>query len=172
MLLGVLDEGDGEGTVVLGDDGEGDAVDGDGALDDGVAEDVRGCAVAGEEGVLLRGEGEEGAGGLDDAADEVAGEAAGELEGALQVDGVAGEELAEVGAAVGLGHAVEVEGLFVEVDDGEVDAVDGDGVAEVGAAEAALAGDAQAAAVGLFDGADLFDDAGEHGGASNLELRA
>ena len=90
-------------------------------------------------------------------------DAAGELERAFEVDGIAGAEVAEVAAAVGLGHDVCGEAFFVEVLGGEVDAVDGDAVAEVGPPEHHPGADGEIAFAGFPYRPDLFNDAGEHG---------
>ena len=164
MLLCVLHQRDAEGGLILGDDGEAGAVHGDGALDDAMAEDIRRRLIAGDHRVPLRREGEEGAGGFRHATDEVPGQAIGEGEGALKVHGIVRLELAQVGAAVGLRHAIEVERLPAHTHDRKVNAVDGDGVARVGTGEDLLAGDDETALISLTDGANLFDDAGEHGG--------
>ena len=96
---------------------------------------------------------------LDDAAQQVPTDAAGEGEGALEVHGVAGLEVAEVGALVGLFHDVGEEAVLVEVDGGEVAAVDRDRVAEVGAPGDLLRVEHEPSRRDLADGAYFFDDA-------------
>ena len=93
-----------------------DAVDGDRALHDDVAQDLRRRLEARDDRLALRRERLDGAGGLDDAADEVPAEAPGQGQGALQVDRVADLEVAEVGAPVGLVDDVGVEAVLIEVD--------------------------------------------------------
>src|SRR5205823_7296032 len=104
---------------------EGNAVDGDRPFDNDVAEDVWRSLEAGDDRVVGRREGVESAGMLNNAAHEVPAKTPGEGEGALEVDGIAGLEVAEIGAAVGLVDNVRGESVLVEVDGGEVTAVDG-----------------------------------------------
>src|SRR3990172_8613168 len=164
MLLREVHERHAERRLVLGDDGEAGAVHRYRALDDAVTEDIRRRLIAGDYGVLLRRQRDQRPRGLRHAPHDVAGEPVRGPDGAFQVHRVAGLELAQVGAPVRLRHAVEVERLPVHVRHGEVNTVQPDGVAQRGAFPHFPAGDDQAAAVRLADGAYLFDDAGEHGG--------
>src|SRR6266699_2437424 len=85
-----------------------------------------------------------------------------EGQSALEVDGIAGLEVAEVSTAVGLVDDVCGEAVLVEVDGGEVAAVDGDGIAQVGAPGHLLGVNDEPTGPNASDGADLFDYTGEH----------
>ena len=140
-------------------DGQGHAGDGDGAL---LRE--QGCQFGGQgeaQGAprLVRGDGGEGTDRIHVALHDVSVEAAAGGQATLQVDGIAGGQVAEVGAAQGLAHGVgaELAGLqTVEVDGGEADTVDGEraAVLEVGDDIAGVEG--QVGCVATLDGGDGF----------------
>ena len=119
----------------------------------------------------MRGDGCEGTHRIHVTLHDVTVEAATGGQAALQVDGVAGVQVAEVGAAQGLTHGVgaELAGLqLVEVDSGEAYTVDGEGatVFEVGDNVTGVEG--QVGCVATFDGGDGFygaegaNDSGKH----------
>ena len=119
----------------------------------------------------MRGDGCEGAHRIHVALHDVTVEAATGGQAALQVDGVAGVQVAEVGAAQSLTHRVgaELAGLqLVEVDSSEAYTVDGEGatVFEVGDDVTGVEG--QVGCVATFDGGDGFygaegaNDSGKH----------
>src|SRR3972149_8706629 len=111
MLLREAHERYAEGRLVFGDDGEAGAVHRYRALDDAVTEDIRRRLIAGDYGVLLRRQREQRPRGLRDTPHDVAGEPVRGANRALQVHRVAGLQPAQVGTAVRLRHAVEVERL-------------------------------------------------------------
>ena len=119
----------------------------------------------------MRGDGCEGTHRIHVTLHDVTVEATARRQAALQVDGVAGVQVAEVGAAQGLTHRVgaELAGLqLVEVDSGEAYTVDGEGatVFEVGDNVTGVEG--QVGCVATFDGGDGFygaegaNDSGKH----------
>ena len=119
----------------------------------------------------MRGDGCEGTDRIHVPLHDVTVEAATGGQAALQVDGVAGVQVAEVGAAQSLTHRVgaELTGLqLVEVDSGEAYTVDGEGatVFEVGDDVTGVEG--QVGCVATFDGGDGFygaegaNDSGKH----------
>ena len=142
-----------------GGDGQGHAGDGDGAL-----LRQQGCQFGGQvetQGAprLVRGDGCEGTDRIHVALHDVPVEAAAGGQATLQIDAVAGVQVAEVGAAQGLAHGVgaELAGLqLVEVDSGEAYTVDGEGAAvfEVGDDIAGVEG--QVGCVATLDGGDGF----------------
>ena len=154
-----------------GGDGQGHARNSDGAL---LGE--QGCQFGGQvetQGAprLVRGDGCEGTYRIHVALHDVTVEAATGGQAALQVDGVTGVQVAEVGAAQSLPHRVgaELAGLqLVEVDSGEAYTVDGEGatVFEVGDDVTGVEG--QVGCVATFDGGDGFygaegaNDSGKH----------
>ena len=93
-------------------------------------------------------------------------EAAARGHGALEIDAAAGVECAQRTAIERLGHDVDGERIVGLFHDGETDAVDGDRipVGRIGGDQRAAYGDPRGV-VQVFpghDGAEFFDDAGEH----------
>ena len=100
------------------------------------------------------------------ALDEVAAEARTDLESALDVDGVARGEGAEIGEAEGLLEEIEVGGVGRGVDDGKAAAVDGDAFAEGEVGGEGNGGECEAGTLGsgleVRDAGGGFDDSSEH----------
>ena len=154
-----------------GGDGQGHARNSDGAL---LSE--QGCQFGGQvetQGAprLVRGDGCEGTDRIHVALHDVTVEAATGGQAALQVDGVAGVQVAEVGAAQSLTHRVgaELAGLqLVEVDSGEAYTVDGEGSAVFEVGDNVTGVEGQIGCVATFDGGDGFygaegaNDSGKH----------
>ena len=104
---------------------------------------------------------------VDVAADQVTAQAGGRGQGFFQVDRAAALQVVEGGALEGFAADVGPETVARQVDSRQADAVDGNAVAEFDVAQVKLAGldvDAHVTALGgqATDGADGFDDAGEH----------
>ncbi len=155
--------------LVVGDrhDGERDAVDGDRPLVDQVAAHPVGEADLDDLPVLAGGAGQDLAGAVDVALDDVPAEPLLRGDRALEVDPGAGPERPERGLVERLAHHVGGEDLAVVAHDREAAAVDGDRVAVARVGDDQRPAHAQAYGVALvldgLDGAELLDDPGEHG---------
>ena len=140
-------------------DGQGHARNSDGAL---LSE--QGCQLGGQvetQGAprLVRGDGSEGADRIHVALHDVPVEAATGGQATLQVDGIAGGQVAEVGAAQGLAHGVgtELAGLqLIEVDGGKTDTVDGERAAVLKIGDDIASVESQVGCVATLDGGDGF----------------
>src|SRR5699024_2879591 len=167
---GLGDEPDRDLVAVDRGDGEAHAVHGEGALGHDVAGQAtrQGEAQQGGAGVLLAPD--DLADPVDVALHDVAVEAAVGPHAALEVHGVAGGEVPEGGRGEGGGDDVGAPVLALDRSDGQAAAADGDRVAEGDALQDVRGADPQAGGVRTraerVDGAELFDDAGEHGGPS------
>ena len=140
-------------------DGQGHTRNSDGAL---LCE--QGCQLGGQietQGAprLVGRDGGEGADRIHVTLHDVSVEAAAGGQATLQVDGVSGGQVAEVGAAQGLAHGVgaELTGLqLVKVYGGQADTVDGERAAVLAVGDDITGGEGQVGCVATLDGGDRF----------------
>ena len=155
-----------EPVVACLDDGEADAVHGDRALVDQVAAELGRHGHVDDLPVLAGRAGGDGADAVDVTLDDVAAEPGGRGDRALEVDPVARLDAGEAGLVERLLHDVGGPGVAVALGDGEAAAVDGDRVAQPGIRQHVLGVDGEPDGIALVldpgDGAELFDDPGEH----------
>ena len=147
------------------DNGQADAVEGNGAFGyDAVEEGGGGTDEQDAVGTGMVA-GDEGAGAVDVAADEMAAERIARAEGTFEVEGGADGTGGEGGTVEGLAEDVEVEAAGGVGDEREADAVDGDAFADVGGWELGAHGEAGGAAMvgDAFETPQLLDKSGEHG---------
>lgn len=164
------DEGDLEGVVVRGGDGEAYAVDGDRAFGDDVIDQVRGRLNGEAVFFAVALDVDDATEAVDVSLHEVAAEGLVGGHCGFEVDLVADDELAELGASECFEDDVEGEGGFGDVGDGEAGAGDADGLALLDeaivrqAGGRAVDGKAQAKrlAVELGNGGFGLNDASEH----------